>query len=273
MANRPDTSVHGGTPHTAAPGGGSTAELDPALCPFPHAEGAAPHPVAHPAVTGMSVGACPVASVPAAVGDQAGAPRWTPDAEAVVRERAEIWSHGDVQRGEELARGVAEERARGRQAEITALFLRTLGKKLGYGHPLSEKGEELHFTWTPEAEARLADVPEFCRELTRWRVEWTAHKFDLGTTITPHEMDVKYELWGRVSHAIQERERDGLPWSDSALERFSRVPEFVRGQVLEAIEGNARTLGATEVDDSVVDLVIERWITTGDFHEGMYGFK
>ena len=31
--------------------------------------------------------------------------------------------------------------------------------------------------------------------------------------------------------------------------------------------------GATEVDDPVVDLVIERWITTGDFHEGLYGFR
>jgi hypothetical protein len=191
----------------------------------------------------------------------------------VVRERAEIWSHGDPSRGEALVRGVAEERAAKRQEEITALFLRTLGKKLGYGHPLSERGEELRFTWTPEAEARLADVPEFCRELTRWRVEWTAHKLGLGTTITPREMEVKYELWGRVSHAIQEREREGLPWSDSAVERFSRIPEFVRGQVLEAIEGNARVLGATQVDDRVVDLVIERWITTGDFHEGLYGFR
>ena len=113
----------------------------------------------------------------------------------------------------------------------------------------------------------------FRSELTRWRVEWTAHKLDLGTTITPREMEVKYELWGRVSHAIQGREREGLPWTDQAVDRFSRIPEFVRGQVLEAIEGNARTLGATEVDDAMVDLVIERWITTGDFHEGLYGFK
>ena len=191
----------------------------------------------------------------------------------MVRERADIWSHGDSTRAEELVRGVAEERARKRQEEITALFLRTLGKKLGYGHPLSEKGEELHFTWTPEAEARLAGVPEFCRELTRWRVEWTAHKLGLGTTITPREMEVKFELWGRVSHAIQSRERDGLPWTDSALERFERIPEIVRGQVLEAIEGNARANGATQVDDAAVDMVIERWVTTGDFHEGLYGFK
>jgi hypothetical protein len=47
----------------------------------------------------------------------------------------------------------------------------------------------------------------------------------------------------------------------------------VRGQVLEAVEGNARTLGLSEVNDAVVDLMIAQWIDTGDFHEGRYGFK
>ena len=232
----------------------SASEADSSKCPFPHGS-ATP--------TGADA-ECPAGPAH---------PPWTPEAERLVRERAGTWSHGEVARAEELARGVAEQRARARQAEITELFLRTLGRKLGYGHPLSDRGEELRFTWTPEAEARLAEVPDFCRELTRWRVEWTAHKLELGTTITPHEMDVKFELWGRVSHAIQEREREGLPWTESAQGRFSRVPEFVRGQVLEAIEGSARSSGATEVDDSVVDRVIERWIATGDFHEGMYGFR
>ncbi len=220
---------------------------------------------------------CPVPHAQPAPGDGAACPvsgtRWSADAERLVRERAQSWSHGDAARAEELARAAAEERARGRQDEITAMFLRTLGKKLGYGHPLSERGEELTFTWTAEAEARLAEVPEFCRELTRWRVEWTAHRMGLGTTITPREMELKYEMWGRVSHAIEERHRDGLPWTEPARRRFERIPEFVRGQVLEAIEGHARALGATEVDDAMIDRVIERWISTGDFHEGLYGFR
>jgi hypothetical protein len=174
-----------------------------------------------------------------------------------------------------MAERVVEARAeRDRVEEITDLFVRTLGKKLGYGHPLSERtGTEVVFTWTPEAEARLAEVPAFCRDLTRWRVEWTAHKLGLGTTITPAEMEVKYELWGRVSHNIEERDRDALPWTDSARARFERIPDFVRGQVLEAVEGNARSLGLSEVNDAVVDLVIDQWVKTGDFHEGRYGFR
>ena len=52
-----------------------------------------------------------------------------------------------------------------------------------------------------------------------------------------------------------------------------RIPEFVRGQVIDAVEGNARRLGRTEVDDDVIDDTIGRWVDSGDFHEGMYGFR
>jgi hypothetical protein len=202
---------------------------------------------------------------------------WTAEGQAAAatgRDRAAV-SRIDPDRAVSMAERVVEARAeRERVEQITDLFVRTLGKKLGYGHPLSERtGTEMVFSWTPEAEARLSEVPEFCRDLTRWRVEWTARKLGLGTTITPAEMEVKYELWGRVSHAIEERDRDALPWTDSARSRFERIPDFVRGQVLEAVEGNARTLGLSEVNDAVVDLVIAQWVDTGDFHEGRYGFR
>jgi hypothetical protein len=228
-------------------------ESDPG-CPVVHDTDAASCPVhPHPAVTWTAEGQ----AVAASGRDRAAVSRIAPDRAVTMAER------------------VVEARAkRERVEEITDLFVRTLGKKLGYGHPLSERtGTELVFTWTPEAEARLAEVPEFCRDLTRWRVEWTARKLGLGTTITPAEMEVKYELWGRVSHAIEERGHDALPWTESARGRFERIPDFVRGQVLEAVEGNARTLGLSEVNDAVIDLVIDQWVKTGDFHEGRYGFK
>jgi hypothetical protein len=226
-------------------------------CPYPHDR--------LPAASG----GCPVPH-----GD---GPAWEADAaehaERTAR-RAAPASHIDEERAVDMAHAVAESRAR-RQGveEISELFLRTLGRKLGHGHPLSERTGIAEFTWTPEAERRLAEVPEFCRELTRWRVEWTAHKLGLGTTITPEVMQVKYDMWGRVSHAIRERDDPRLPWTTDALSRFERVPEFVRGQVLEAVEGNARTLGAAEVTSEVVDRVIDKWRKTGDFHEGLYGFR
>jgi hypothetical protein len=227
-------------------------------CPFPHGEpGAAP--------------GCPV------VHGEGAQPHWDEAARDHAEETARTAapaSHLDADRAVRMAHAAVEARAdQKRVAEITELFVRTLGKKLGHGHPLSDRTGIAEFTWTPEANERLAEVPEFCRELTRWRVEWTAHKLGLGTTITPEVMQVKYDMWGRVSHAIRERHDEGLPWTDDAYTRFERIPDFVKGQVLEAVEGNARTLGATVVDAAVVDRVIGRWVDTGDFHEGLYGFR
>jgi hypothetical protein len=206
-----------------------------------------------------------------------GAPGWDLDAhlEAVRRARqAAPASHVDPERAVKMAVGAAEQRARQRGVdEIGSKFVESLGKKLGYGHPLSDRTGLPQFTWTEAAERRLEEVPAFCRELTRWRVEWTALKKGLGTTITPEIMEIKYQMWGEVSHRIQERHPQELPWTDSAMARFARVPDFVKGQVLEAVEGNARQMGASRVDDEVVDQVIRRWSETGDFHEGLYGFR
>ena len=233
----------------------------PGGCPFPHSADQAEPP-----------SRCPVSHGPGGA-----APQW----EEGSRELAERTARGaapasglDADRAARMAVRVTEQRAGAKRVEaITELFVRTLGRRLGHGHPLSDRTGMAEFTWTPEARDRLAEVPEFCRELTRWRVEWTAHKLGLGTTITPEVMQVKFEMWGRVSHAIRERRDEGLPWTDGALARFERVPEFVQGQVLEAVEGNARAMGAALVDEAVVDAVIARWVDTGDFHEGLYGFR
>lgn|SRR5487761_885024 len=216
-------------------------------------------------------------SCPAPASMQPGQVAWDVEAhvEAMRKARsAAPTSHISFDKAEEMAQRAVEQRAARRGLdEISSDFVEVLGKKLGYGHPLSDRTGKPTFTWTAEAEARLLEVPEFCRELTRWRVEYTAWKKDLGATITPAIMDVKFEMWGQVSHAIQARHQDGLTWTPSARDRFERVPEFVRGQVLEAVEGNARSMGEMVVDDRVVDRVIERWANSGDFHEGLYGFR
>lgn len=236
-------------------------------CPFP---GVGTSPSPNQDRESSEGGVCPVPHDPSA-------PSWNLDAHVEAMRRAQQGaerSHLGPERAREMAEKVAEQRAALKgMPEIRSDFIESLGKKLGYGHPLSDRGNLPTFTWTAEAEARLAEVPEFCRELTRWRVEWTAHKKDLGTTITPEIMEIKYQMWGEVSHRIQARRGQELEWTDSAMSRFDQVPDFVKGQVLEAVEGNARQLGVEVVDDEVVDRVIQRWSTTGDFHEGLYGFR
>jgi nucleotide-binding universal stress UspA family protein len=200
-------------------------------------------------------------------------PGWTEDGVRRLNEveiRAE--EKFDPSRARELAQHAAESRAARTSEAINAAFLERLGIKIGYGHPLSPKTFEHHFTWSPEAEARLANLPSYCRELSRWRVEWTAAKQGLGPVITPEAMDVKFDMWGEVSDALQQKGLT-MPWDPEVEKRLENMPPFVKGQVMEAVEGNARELGAERVTAGVMDTVIQKWIETGDFHEGRYGFR
>jgi nucleotide-binding universal stress UspA family protein len=204
-------------------------------------------------------------------------PEWTPAAEAKAEAAASAASEAgkfDANRAMDLTKNVTEERARNaRLQEIGESFMMKLGSQLGYGHPLSEKTTEYHFEWTPEAEARLSEVPDFCREMTRWRVEWTAVKKELGFVITPEIMDVKFEAWGEVSTDIMERGDSKLEWDPDAMARLERIPDFVKGQVIQSVEGNAKDWEITRVTNQILDRVIDKWIDTGDFHEGAFGYK
>ena len=200
-------------------------------------------------------------------------PGWTEDGVRRLNEveiRAE--EKFDPSRARELAQHAAESRAARTSEAINAAFLERLGIKIGYGHPLSPKTFEHHFTWSPEAEARLANLPTYCRELSRWRVEWTAAKKGLGPLITPEAMDVKFDMWDEVSQALQEKGPQ-MPWEPDAEKRLENMPAFVKGQVMAAVEGNAQELGEERVTTKVMDVVIQKWIETGDFHEGRYGFR
>ena len=200
-------------------------------------------------------------------------PGWTEDGVRRLNEveiRAE--EKFEPSRARELAQHAAESRAARTAEAINAAFLERLGIKIGYGHPLSPKTFEHHFTWTPEAEARLNNLPSYCRELSRWRVEWTAAKKGLGPVITPEVMDVKFEMWDEVSQALK-RKGPQMEWDPEAEDRLQNMPDFVKGQVMDAVEGNARELGEKRVSTKVMDVVIQKWIETGDFHEGRYGFR
>jgi nucleotide-binding universal stress UspA family protein len=190
-----------------------------------------------------------------------------------VAERARTSGRADPDRAVDMTLAAAEARARLRGLnEVTAGFVESLGKKLGYGHPASPLTHQLSFTWTEAAERRLDAVPDFCREMVRWRVEWFARKRGLGTVITPEMVEGKLAAWGEVSQEI-EAKGTAMAWSASARERLERIPAAVRGEVMQAIEGNARAQGAEQVDDHHLDAMREQWVRSGDFHQGRFGFK
>jgi nucleotide-binding universal stress UspA family protein len=236
--------------HASAPDG--IAERGNGACPVPHSQ-----------FSSQAIAAAPPAFTEAA----------REHIETLAR-RSESSGKASAEHASELVENVAVQRA-GQKGlnEVTPDFIAQMGKKLGYGHPASEKTYELDFVWTPEALAKLEEVPDFCRELTRWRVEWTAYKKNLGRLITPETMEAKYSLWGEVSEHIRERQEPRLPWTAEAEQRLAKVPDFVKGQVIQSVEGNARQMGCAEVTALVLDRVIEKWRKTGDFHEGRYGYK
>jgi len=216
--------------------------------------------------------------VPSFAAAESAKPDWDDAAEEKLDSAAglmESIGKFSTERASELGRNVAEQRATEKQMElIGSAFMAKLGKQLGYGHPLSADTAKHEFVWTPEAEAELDNIPDFCRDMTKWRVEWTAVKKNLGTTITPEIMAVKYDMWGDVSEAYMDREGGyQLEWADETRSRIENIPVFVKGQVIESIEGNAKKWGVEMVDNSVLDRVIQKWIDTGDFHEQSYGYK
>jgi hypothetical protein len=254
-------------PEDAASDTVAATEVAEAKCPVPAA--------AIEALKAQPVGdsKCPAAGMM----DSDGKIAFTKGAEVKVEEAtSRVVDAGkfESERAEALTRGVALERGKEkRMLAINESFMARLGKQLGYGHPLAEVTAEYKFEWTPEAEARLEDVPEFCREMSRWRVEWTAVKHDLGRVITPEIMDIKFDAWGEVSDAYMEREGKRLEWAPGAWARVENIPSFVQGQVVESVEGNARRWGQELVTEDILDKVIDKWIDTGDFHEAQFGYK
>lgn len=121
---------------------------------------------------------------------------------------------------------------------------------------------EDQLAWTPEAQARLRQVPEgVMRELTRQRVEKLARR--LGqSTVTLEVLAAKYREWaGGSARAARE-----MAWTEEALRRIERIPEFVRGMIVQATEAYARQRCIAEISPEILDEARRHWGETGRFH-------
>lgn len=126
-----------------------------------------------------------------------------------------------------------------------------------------EHREERPLAWTPEAHARLQQVPEGpMRNLTRQRVETLAKKRGLAQ-VTLDLVEEKYQQWTEGSAKAS----SALPWTPAAQERVRRVPPFIRGVVIQAVEAYAQSQGAREITPEVVEQAKAHWEATGRFHQ------
>ena len=117
-------------------------------------------------------------------------------------------------------------------------------------------------TWTPEAQSRLNRVPEgIVRDLTRLRVERLARQQG-QSTVTEEMIEAKYRQWaeGSVQAAGE------MSWTAEARERIQRVPVFVRGTVVKAVEAYARQQGLSEITPMILEEAKSFWGETGRFH-------
>ncbi len=132
-----------------------------------------------------------------------------------------------------------------------------------FGHSTAEEtAGDSAIPWTGEAEQRLQKVPEgFMRDLTRQRIEAFAQRNGV-TEITPQLIAEKYREWGNGSENLQRQ----LPWSDEALQRIERIPDFVRGMVVKEVERCAREQGLDTVTPDTLGKAMGRWEDMGVFH-------
>ena len=149
-------------------------------------------------------------------------------------------------------------------SQPTAQVRDTLRSERGDGPSAESTGgsEDEVLEWTPEAQARLGKVPEgVMRDLTRQRVERLARRRG-EATVTVSLMDEKYDQWSRGSAEATSE----LAWSAEARQRIERIPPFVRGMVVQAIEAHARQKGAGEITTELMDEAKGAWGEGAGFH-------
>ncbi len=116
--------------------------------------------------------------------------------------------------------------------------------------------------WTPEAQARLQEVPEGAmRELTRQRVEKLTRQRG-ESTVTLDLLQEKYRQWWEGSAQATSE----MTWTHEAEERMARIPAFVRGMVVKAVEAYAEQHGLAQITLSTVDEAKGFWGKTSHFH-------
>lgn len=124
-------------------------------------------------------------------------------------------------------------------------------------------GIENRLTWTSDAHARLEQVPDgVSRELTRQRVERLAEQRGLST-VTVELMESKYHQWAEGSAKATSE----MAWTPDATDRIERIPDFVRGMVVKAVEAYARERGLSEITGDVLGEAKGLWGETGRFHQ------
>ncbi|MCW8884472.1 MAG: universal stress protein, partial [Motiliproteus sp.] len=120
------------------------------------------------------------------------------------------------------------------------------------------------YQWSEEALAKLERVPEGgIRDMARAAAESIAAESAIR--------NIDGEFFGSILDTFKsgsEQVSETLEWSDSARQGIAKAPAMVRGMLIREIETFARDRGVSQVDESTVAEVKQRWGDSGTFHQG-----
>ncbi len=129
-------------------------------------------------------------------------------------------------------------------------------------HAQTVEKPESRQTWSPEAQALVANVPPgFCRDMTRKAAETIAGQNGLSRI----EADFVQQVM-QTFQAGSETGAETMAWEQLARERIAKAPDMVRGMLIKEIEGWSRREGLKQVTEEAVDAIKQIWAERGVFH-------
>ena len=201
-------------------------------------------------------------------------PEWTPEAEARLQRVPEGFMRNATRKSilafarDQGVRSISLEVAEGgidrARRHMAAKMAREEGTPQASGAPeaVSPPPAAPGLTWTVAATALLERIPAgMSREMSRRAVETIAAGRGLRE-VDDALVSGALELFLKGSRAVTET----LPWAEEARAKMARIPETVRGMLVQEIEGWAGREGVKRVDVRVVERVFAIWRKTGVFH-------
>lgn len=126
------------------------------------------------------------------------------------------------------------------------------GEKIG----VATMAEKIKPVWTKEAEYRLKCLPFFLRDMIKGRVEKYAGDNGISA-VTPKLLDdLRRRRFGdsfpKMSEAIKAEGKAGIEWTEEALNRLLKAPDFLRNGIKKAAESMARRRGVSLITSEIL---------------------
>ena len=123
---------------------------------------------------------------------------------------------------------------------------------------------ESSIQWTEGALKRLEKVPEFSRDMAKFRIGVFAAKKGY-TLITEEVLEERYAGWAEEMGKVEPD--PSLGWTEQARSRVDKIPEHIRPVVIKEIEALARRQGMRLINEQLLETAKKMWDDFETFHQ------